>query len=177
MCGICGIFNLKGKKSIEPSTVKKMTAKLRLVSHLISDHGDRMAYANSVEGRYPFLDKDLVEFLITIPPDLKLKDFEEKYILKKLARHLIPEEIIKREKFAFQAPGSPFLLKRNIEYINDLISPGIIKRQGYFNPFTIERLRKQYSSEDFKLTVPYESDLLVTVITFGIFLEEFKFST
>ncbi|UCH94253.1 MAG: asparagine synthase (glutamine-hydrolyzing) [Candidatus Aminicenantes bacterium] len=148
--------------------------KLRLVGHLISDHGDRMTYANSVEGRYPFLDKDLVEFASAIPPDLKLKDFEEKYILKKIARKRVPEEIIKREKFAFHAPGSPYLLKRDIEYVNDLIAYENIKRQGYFNPDVIEKLKKQYMSENFNINIPYEIDLLIIVITFGIFQDVFQ---
>jgi asparagine synthase (glutamine-hydrolysing) len=150
--------------------------KLRLVGHLISDHGDRMAYAHSVEARYPFLDKDLVEFACTIPPNLKLKDFDEKYILKQIARGSVPQEILKREKFAFHAPGSHYLLKRNIEYINDLLSYETIKRQGFFNPDTIESLKKRYSQDGFELNIPYESDLLIIVITFGIFLEQFQMS-
>jgi asparagine synthase (glutamine-hydrolysing) len=148
--------------------------KLRLTDHLISDHGDRMALANSVETRYPFLDKDLVEFAATIPPDLKLNNFEEKYILKRMASGLIPDEIVKREKFGFVAPGSPYLLKRNIEYINDLISYEKIKKQGFFNPDTVETLKKQYTREGFRMNVPFDSDLLIIVITFGIFLDEFR---
>jgi asparagine synthase (glutamine-hydrolysing) len=148
--------------------------KLRLVTHLIADHGDRMGYANSVEARYPFLDRRLVEFAATIPPGLKLKEFQEKYILKKIAEHRLPPEIIGREKFAFHAPGSPYLLKRNIEYINDLLSYETIKRQGYFNPDTVERLKKQYTADGFRLNIPYEIDLLIIVITFGIFLEVFN---
>ena len=148
--------------------------KLRLVDHLISDHGDRMGMANSVEARYPFLDKDLVEFAATIPPDLKLKEFDEKYILKKMAAGLIPNEIIKREKFGFVAPGSPYLLKRNIEYINDLISYDRIKTQGYFNPDTVETLKRQYTQDGFRINVPFDSDLLIIVITFGILLEKFN---
>ncbi len=148
--------------------------KLRLVSHLISDHGDRMSYANSVEGRYPFLDKNLVEFVLKMPPDLKLREFEEKYILKLLGKKKIPEEIIKREKFAFHAPGSPYLLKRNIEYINDLLSYENIKRQGYFCPDSVEALKKKYTGEGFRLNIPYENDLLITIITFGTFLEVFE---
>jgi asparagine synthase (glutamine-hydrolysing) len=133
-----------------------------------------MTYAHSVEGRYPFLYKDLVEFIAEIPPDLKLNDFEEKYILKKIADGKVPGEVIKREKFAFHAPGSPYLLKRNIQHINELISYEKIKKQGYFNPDTVERLKKQYAADDFTLNIPYESDLLITVITFGIFLEAFR---
>lgn len=148
--------------------------KLRMVDHLISDHGDRMAMAHSVEARYPFLDKDLVEFTAAVPPGLKLNDFNEKYILKQVARELIPNEIIKREKFGFVAPGSPYLLKRNIEYINDLLSYEKIKKQGYFNPDTVETLKKQYTQEGFTLNVPFDSDLLIIVITFGLFCEAFQ---
>jgi asparagine synthase (glutamine-hydrolysing) len=150
--------------------------KLRLVSHLIADHGDRMTYSNSLEGRYPFLDKNLVEFAAKIPPELKLKGYDEKYILKKIAANRVPGEILKREKFAFHAPGSPYLLRQNIEFINDLLSYDRIKSQGYFNPDTVEKLKNQYRSQGFRLNIPYESDLLITVITFGIFLEEFKIS-
>lgn len=147
--------------------------KLRLSDHLISDHGDRMALANSVEARYPFLDVDLVEFAKTIPPELKLNDFTEKYILKRVAEGLVPKEIIEREKFGFYAPGSPYLLKQNIPWIDDLLSPERIKRQGYFNPATIERLRRQYTQPNFKLNLPFESDLLMIVLSFGVFLEVF----
>jgi asparagine synthase (glutamine-hydrolysing) len=148
--------------------------KLRLCDHLLSDHGDRMAYANSVEARYPFLDKEFIEFARLIPPTLKVKEFNEKYILKKIAEKIVPSEIIKRPKFAFVAPGSQELLKQNIEYINDILSYDRIKCQGYFNPDTVESLKKQYLQERFKLNIPYESDLLIIVITFGIFMDTFN---
>jgi asparagine synthase (glutamine-hydrolysing) len=147
--------------------------KLRLTDHLITDHGDKMALANSVEGRYPFLDIELVEFSTQIPPDLKLNRYDEKYILKKVAEELVPPEIIKREKYGFHAPGSPYLLQQNIEWINDTLSYERIKRQGYFNPVVIERLKEQYTQKGFKLTLPFEDDLLIVVMTFGIFLDLF----
>lgn len=147
--------------------------KLRLSEHLLADHGDRMAFANSVEGRYPFLDKELIEFSRIIPPHLKLKEFNEKYILKKIASKLIPEQIIKRPKFAFVAPGSPAMLKKNVEFINDILSYDVIKKQGYFNPDIIEVLKKQYIQNDFQLNLPFDSDLLIIAITFGIFLNKF----
>ena len=148
--------------------------KLRLSDHLISDHGDRMTLANSVEGRYPFLDIDLVEFTTRIPPELKLHNHVEKYILKRVAGDLLPREIVKREKFGFHAPGSPYLLQQRIEWINDMVSPERIKRQGYFNPDVIDRLRAQYAESGFKLNLPFEDDLLIVVLTFGIFLDTFN---
>lgn len=148
--------------------------KLRLPEHLLADHGDRMAFANSVEARYPFLDKDIIEFARLMPPGLKLKDFNEKYILKKLAEGLIPTEIIKRPKFAFVAPGSPELLRCGPGFIEDVLSYEKIKKDGYFNPDTVETLKKQYKDTNFKLNLPFDSDMLIIVITFGLFLEEFN---
>ena len=147
--------------------------KLRLADHLLSDHGDRMALANSVEARYPFLDIELAEFAREIPPDLKLNNFTEKYILKKVAQDLIPKQIIQREKFGFRAPGSPYLLRQKVEWINDLLSYERIKRQGYFNPDTIETLKSLYSQEGFKLNPHLEIDLLMMVLTFGILVDLF----
>ncbi len=147
--------------------------KLRLSDHLIADHGDRMALANAVEARYPFLDINLIEFSKEIPPDLKLNGFTEKYILRKVAEELVPPLITKREKFGFIAPGSPYLLQQNIEWVKDMLSYDRIKQQGYFNPDVIERLKRQYGQQGFKLNFPFESDYLITVLTFGVFLDVF----
>ena len=79
-----------------------------------------------------------------------------------------------REKFGFHAPGSLALLQRNIEWVNDMLSYERIKRQGYFNPDVIERLKRRYSQKDFRLNLPFETDLLVIVLTFSILLDRFK---
>jgi asparagine synthase (glutamine-hydrolysing) len=147
--------------------------KLRLSDHLLADHGDRVAYRNSVEARYPFLDIQLVEFARTIPPRLKLNGLIEKYIVKKIAEKYIPNTIAKREKFHFVAPGSQALLAQNIEWIEDMLSYETIRRQGYFDPDTVERIKKMYRKDGFKLNLPYDSDLLIIILTFGIFLEQF----
>lgn len=148
--------------------------KLRMGDHLLSDHGDRMAYGNSVEARYPFLDKEFIECSIKIPEHLKLNGFNEKYILKEVAKGLVPNAILSRPKFAFAAPGSQDLLKQDVEYVNHLLSRETIEKQGYFDYEKISQLKQEYLREGFKLNVPYDNDLLITVITFGIWMEQFK---
>jgi asparagine synthase (glutamine-hydrolysing) len=148
--------------------------KLRLGDHLLQDHGDRVAYANSIEVRYSFLDIDLLEFVKGLPPELKLNRLVEKYILKKVAEKYLPPPIINREKFGFVAPGSPYLLKRDIEWLQDVLSYERIKRQGYFDADTVERVKKLYIGEHFRLNLPFENDLLMIVITFGVFLDAFE---
>ena len=147
--------------------------KVRLSDHLLADHGDRVSYANSIEARYPFLDIRMVEFAKRLPPRMKLNGFVEKYIVKQAAQRYLPPSIFQREKFHFVAPGSPALLAQNIDWVNELLSPEVIAKQGYFNPETVERLRKVYSRPGFKLNLPFDGDLLMTVLTFGIFLRTF----
>ena len=148
--------------------------KLRIADHLLADHGDRVAYANSIEARYPFLDVEFIDFVKTIPPRLMINQSIEKYILKRFSERYLPESIIRREKFAFVAPGSPYLMRQNIEWVNDLLSYETIKKQGYFNPDTIERLKTMYRSDQFTVNQTFEIDLLMIVITFGLFLELFS---
>jgi asparagine synthase (glutamine-hydrolysing) len=148
--------------------------KLRLADHLLSDHGDRMAMAHGIEMRHPFLDRALVDFARTVPPDLNLKNFEEKYVLRQAAMKFVPRQIATREKFGWFAPGTPSLLKFRNQWVEDMLSSERIRRQGYFNVETIETLKRQYSEPGFKLNHPYEADILAIVLTFNIFLEVFQ---
>jgi asparagine synthase (glutamine-hydrolysing) len=148
--------------------------RLRLASHLLADHGDRMALAHSVEARFPFLDIHLLDLVTRIPPDLKLHDFEEKYLLKKVAEEYVPREIIQREKFPFSAPGSPALLQSGAGWIEDLLSRERITREGYFDGDEVERLKQVYRTPGFRLNVPYEDDLLMVVLSFNLFKERFQ---
>ncbi len=148
--------------------------KLRLADHLLSDHGDRMAMANSMELRFPFLDIDLVEFSTRVPQHLKIKEGMEKFILRTIARDRLPSAIVSREKFGFHATGSPFLLSLNSEWVEDLLSYERIKKQGYFDPDSIENLKKMYRNPNFALRIPFEDDLLMIVLSFNIFLEVFS---
>src|SRR6185503_15853567 len=96
--------------------------KLRLADHLLADHGERMAMANSVEVRHPFLDIDLVNFVAQIHPDVHLNGLKEKYVLRRVAEPIVPSPILKREKFGWFAHGTPQLLRRGESAIRELLS-------------------------------------------------------
>jgi len=147
--------------------------KLRLADHLLSEHGDRMVMAHSVEARYPFLDIDLVEFATCIPPSLKVNGYIEKYIVRRMAEGVIPPQILKREKLGFRAPGTPLLLQRGSAWASDLLSYDRIRRQGYFSPEIIERLKRQYSQPGFRLHPHLEVDILMIVLTFSLLCDRF----
>ena len=165
------VTRLRGRHRVNRRSY--LDLKLRLADHLVGDHGDRMAMANGVEVRYPFLDRALVEFAATVPPDLKLRGLQEKYILKRVAERRVPRPIVQREKFGFHAPGSPELLRGGEEWIADMLAPERIRRDGYFDAGAVAAIREAYLRPGFRLNLPYELDALLVVLTFGILLDEF----
>jgi asparagine synthase (glutamine-hydrolysing) len=114
---------------------------LFMSGYLLSSQGDRVAMANSVEGRYPFLDYRVIEFAASLPPDFKMAGLNEKYILKKMMDKRLPESVLKRPKQAYRAPlASGFFSKTGGEYIPDLVSEKGILETGIFNPKAIQKL-------------------------------------
>ncbi len=109
--------------------------------YLLSSQGDRMAMANSVEGRYPFLDYRVIEFCNRLPDEFKLNSLNEKFLLKKLMKNKIPESIIKRSKQAYRAPvKSAFFLNNPPGYIREMLSPDYFSKAGIFNFSSISNL-------------------------------------
>ncbi len=77
-----------------------------LSGYLLSSQGDRMLMGNSVEGRFPFLDHHLVDYVGTLPASVKLQSLVEKAILKEGVADLLPGNILKRPKQPYRAPDS-----------------------------------------------------------------------
>jgi asparagine synthase (glutamine-hydrolysing) len=118
---------------------------LFMSGYLLSSQGDRMLMANSVEGRYPFLDHLVIEFASTIPPLFKMYGLNEKYILRKSFEGVVPKSLLWRKKQPYRAPA-PVLsgaLNTN-KLIRDMMSAETIKRNGYFDPDKVLRLQKKY---------------------------------
>lgn len=147
-------------------------SKLRLADHLLGEHGDRMFFSHSVEGRHPFLDMELLEFVQTIPDKYKLNGTNEKYILKKAARGIVPEAILRRKKFPFQAPGMSAMVKRasgRLEFLSD----ELLKKYGVFDVDYVHEMLQTYSRSDFKLMGAYEIDYLLIVMTVTMLCETY----
>ena len=70
---------------------------------------DQMSMAASIESRVPLLDHTLVEFAASVPDHLKIRNGTAKYILKKAAEGLVPDDIIHRKKMGFPTPVKQWL--------------------------------------------------------------------
>jgi asparagine synthase (glutamine-hydrolysing) len=115
--------------------------------YLLSSQGDRMAMANSVEGRYPFLDHRLIDFCSKLPGKFKLNGLTEKYLLKQLMYSKLPERVIKRPKQAYRAPvAKSFISNSSPEYVKELLSEKRVNEMGIFNYGLIKKLVSKIDS-------------------------------
>jgi asparagine synthase (glutamine-hydrolysing) len=112
-----------------------------LSGYLLSAQGDRMLMANSVEGRFPFLDPDVIALANSLPPSYKLHVLDEKHVLKLAARGMIPESIIARTKQPYRAPDAlSFVEEQRPAYIDEMMSARAVADAGVFEPRAVDQL-------------------------------------
>jgi asparagine synthase (glutamine-hydrolysing) len=70
---------------------------------------DKMTMATSVEARVPFLDRELVEFALALPMDMKVRGGVGKWLLKRAVDGLLPHDVVYRKKQGFGAPVNEWL--------------------------------------------------------------------
>ncbi|MFZ5893636.1 MAG: asparagine synthase (glutamine-hydrolyzing) [Myxococcota bacterium] len=112
-----------------------------LWGYLLSSQGDRMLMANSIEGRFPFLDPDVMTLADTLPDDLKLAGLQEKVALKRAFAERIPPQILKRKKQPYRAPVvKPFISPSVPAYVEEALSPEAVNAAGILNAEAVAQL-------------------------------------
>jgi asparagine synthase (glutamine-hydrolysing) len=149
-----------------------------LPQYLLSSQGDRVGMAHSVEGRFPFLDYRVVEFCCRLPPEVKLFGLNEKYLLRRLARKWLPDEIWQRRKRPYRAPihRSFFGPEGELEYVRELLSEKCLRASGLFNPAAVQQMvhklqagKRLGETDDMAL-----AGILSTQLVWKQFVEDFR---
>lgn len=116
---------------------------LDLITYLPEDiltKVDRATMAVGLEARAPILDYRVIELAFRIPLELKIRDGEQKWILKRVLRRYLPDELVYRPKKGFGAPVAQWLKGPLREWASELLAPARIADQGYFQPGRIEQI-------------------------------------
>ena len=100
---------------------------------------DNMTMAWGLEARVPFLDHELVELAMQMPPELKLRD-GGKYILKRIARGRIPDSVIDRPKGYFPVPALKFVRGEALEFMQDLVNSQACRERGIYDRAYVDKL-------------------------------------
>lgn len=149
-----------------------LETKILLPGYILSAQGDRVAMAHSVEARYPFLDHRVVDFAARLPPRLKMKALDEKHILKRAVRDLVPDSILKRPKQPYRAPdGKSFVNSKARDYVERLLCPGSLREAGIFKPEPVQVLLQKFRSN--RLTNVRDNMALVAVLSTSLVVDQF----
>jgi asparagine synthase (glutamine-hydrolysing) len=113
--------------------------------YLLSAQGDRVAMAHSVEGRYPFLDHRVIEFANQLPPTMKVRGLQEKFILRQAVQDLLPQVIWQRPKRPYRAPihRSFFPDGEPLPWVAEMLAPAAVAANGVFRETAVAALQKK----------------------------------
>ena len=118
-----------------------------LAGYLLSSQGDRMLMAHSIEGRFPFLDANVVALADSLPDAYKLRVLDEKHVLKRAAADTVPAEILARKKQPYRAPDAAALI--DATYLDELLCAPALRDAGVFEPQPVlQLLRKCRARKD-----------------------------
>ncbi len=107
---------------------------------------DIASMAVSLEARSPFLDHKVIEFAASLPENLKMKGFETKSLLKKVAAKLVPKEVIYRRKMGFGVPIGNWFRGEMKDFVKDvLLSENCLKR-NIIKPEFIEKYVREHTN-------------------------------
>ena len=105
---------------------------------------DRMSMAHSLEVRPPFLDHRIVEFAASLPENLKIRGFKQKFILKELMRGKLPEAVLRRKKAGFDIPTHDWFRGTLRGLLMDTLTPEAIAATGIFDARAIHALIRDH---------------------------------
>lgn len=130
-----------------PASVKVPAVRRMLLDDLrawlpdnLLERGDRMTMAASVELRPPFLDRDVVDFALGLPPELLVRERTGKWLVKSVARRWVPSEIVDRPKVGFRVPLDAWFRDGLRDFAHDLVTSASSVTRGYLDPARVERL-------------------------------------
>ena len=121
---------------------------------------DRASMAHSLEVREPLMDHELIEWLATLPTDLKIRGQEGKWLLKKAFEPHLPHDILYRPKMGFSVPLAQWLRGPLAERLKSAITGPRLAESGYFNPVRLRSMLEKHQSGQRDFSAPLWSLLM-----------------
>ncbi|MBD3419283.1 MAG: asparagine synthase (glutamine-hydrolyzing) [Chitinivibrionales bacterium] len=158
------------------SKAQWLESQIFLSNYLLSSQGDRVAMANSLEIRLPYLDYRIIEFMAGVPNVWKILGLNEKYLLKKALGGFVPRSIANRNKHPYRAPIAKSLLVAGVPYA-DLLEESTLAKCELFDVNKVKRLfemgrRDENVSETNEMAI---AGIVSTMIMHDLFIEGLRF--
>lgn len=158
----------------ELSKAQLLEMMIFLSGYLLSSQGDRVAMANSLEIRLPYLDWRVIEFAARLPSKWKIRALNEKYILKRLSKGIVADSISARPKQPYRAPIREVFFKGGpCDYVEHFLSEECLKRSGYFNAKMVNGLVAKFKKETTAVTSEIQNMAMVGILSTQLIHDQF----
>jgi asparagine synthase (glutamine-hydrolysing) len=138
---------LAGRHAVNQSLY--IWSKTMLPNYILSNLGDRMEMAHSVEGRVPFLDHHVAELAARMPMSMKIKGMTEKYVLREAARSVLTPAVYARQKHPFMSPPATIQQDgRLYTFVQDTLRSGALDGPGIYDRKKVTTLLDEIPSMD-----------------------------
>ncbi|PIB26756.1 asparagine synthase (glutamine-hydrolyzing) [Amylibacter kogurei] len=111
------------------------------------ERGDRMTMAASIEGRMPFMDTKLCEFVATLPPTAFLDGRVGKNILRLAMKDAVPQAVLDRPKSGFKVPIQKWLRGQLKDYAHELLFSNNSKSGAYYDRAVLHKIWIEHQSQ------------------------------
>ena len=142
----CEGQNSTGRRSRELSVGKRIQSRPSMIANwfmwgsLLETLPSNRAYAGTrYEYLYPYLDRDLVDFLLRVPPDRLLRPQRRRYLMRRALRGIVPEEILERRRKAYAIRGPLLGLQQSGKCLEELMRDSRLAAMGVIDPVIYSR--------------------------------------
>jgi len=140
-------------------------------NYLLSSQGDRVAMAHSLEIRLPYLDYRILDLLGRVSPSSKIAGLNEKILLKKVFKNVLPDKIINRPKHPYRAPIKQSLLAGQVQLIEEYCSQKSIKECGLFDHNKVNKLLAKLNK--FERASEFDNMALIGVLSSQVLYDQY----
>jgi asparagine synthase (glutamine-hydrolysing) len=102
--------------------------------------------AHSLEARVPFLDKAVSDVALALPTSQKVRGFDKKRLLRQAVEPLLPHDVTHARKQGFSIPAATWLRGELEPFAREVLSPGRIRDQGWFDPDVVTAIVDRHVS-------------------------------
>jgi asparagine synthase (glutamine-hydrolysing) len=107
---------------------------------------DKLTMAHSIEARVPLLDNEVVDFVTSLPPEMKFDGRQTKIVLRQALRGILPDEVIDRRKQGFTPPEATWMRTHSRKWIEGMLLSNRFLERGLFERRTVERIMADHMS-------------------------------
>ena len=139
------------KKDSNALSIRKIEIQTKLSQYLLTNQGDRMSMANSVEQRFPYMDTDVVNYALNADKNILMQNNVGKDILRKTFQSVLPKELTMRKKQGYLSPDIDVaceLIKH--QECKKYLSEQSIEKLKIFNYLEVSNLIKRIASLEVK---------------------------